>query len=673
MRLLNVNAVNFSIDQGHEQNLSLVYSQVIGLDVLGSTSIVVQKQQADGSWASVDGGSDGTFLNLNLLGNRAEASASLGEGVYRAFVAVKDVAGISLLGKLSVDGVDLNYREISAINAPPVNGNVMENDGSAAFPGQLVTRVSANGGAAQDVQSGPAGTEIAGQYGTLVIHQDGSYVYRPNASTAGVGKVDAFTYTLHNAAANTDSTADLYVRINSEGQGLVWNDNDWSQPAVRDFMASDDRGDAAVTWRHPVNDDFFVDRDPLAALLGVPRTVNSGVFTLTSDMAASGTVVVSVTVAAAANGSVTIEKEMSPGNWQPVSSNGSFNMVVGLLGPVKTINIADLDLGPGNYRVHTSLTGLAGVVTIATDVNVAHTNQWEVASARAADGNLFKNDGDLPLTAKLQVDNHGGFVDVASAGVVIAGAYGSLTVYSNGGYHYQPLANLPQTAAGYTDVFQYRIVMPDGAESAAHLTVKINGGGDTPLAIASFEAPADGGEHVHGLDGRTAGMAAPAQEETAGARTARSAEPEATGTSANPAEPEPVHDGGDQASDASATQVAAAPDTVPVELGDGNHQADAANGCHDNMPDLTLAEAGGDIGLDGLRHIPEAPASETAAEQSPDGVAEAEGSVDVAEPLVYFAETPDGATDAEDGVDVEEPLVYLAETPDDDQIHHPVV
>ena len=62
-------------------------------------------------------------------------------------------------------------------------------------------------------------------------------------------------------------------------------------------------------------------------------------------MAASGTVVVSATVAAVANGAVTIEKEMSPGNWHPVSANGDFNMVVGLLGPVKTINIADLDLG----------------------------------------------------------------------------------------------------------------------------------------------------------------------------------------------------------------------------------------------------------------------------------------------------------------------------------------
>jgi len=114
-----------------------------------------------------------------------------------------------------------------------------------------------------------------------------------------------------------------------------------------------------------------------------------------------------------------------------------------------------------------------------------------------------------------------------------------------------------------------------------------------------------------------------------------------------------AHDDG-QATDASIVQTAAEPDTVPVELTGDGQAADGAGeqaSAQDSLPELTLAEADGDIPLAGLADTADAPAGEPA-----------EG-----------APSASSAADVEGGVDVEDPTSYLAETPDDDQIHHPVV
>src|SRR4051812_801563 len=60
-------------------------------------------------------------------------------------------------------------------------------------------------GLATAVSAAAAGTTIAGAYGQLTIHQDGSYSYSRDAGTAG-GVNDVFTYTLKDGDGDTVTT-----------------------------------------------------------------------------------------------------------------------------------------------------------------------------------------------------------------------------------------------------------------------------------------------------------------------------------------------------------------------------------------------------------------------------------------------------------------------------------
>src|SRR5690606_2861516 len=134
-------------------------------------------------------------------------------GEYRV---VGRATGINFLTNTTVSAnVDLyDHTTVGGYEPGTISGNVIdEND--TVTPTTEVTEV--NG-----IAVGGAGTTpIAGQYGTLTIDAEGNYSYTPNADGSGIGKVDVFEYTITDADGNTD-TATLYVRIDSEGQALVW-------------------------------------------------------------------------------------------------------------------------------------------------------------------------------------------------------------------------------------------------------------------------------------------------------------------------------------------------------------------------------------------------------------------------------------------------------------------
>ena len=478
--VLSVPASNFVVAQGHQQNLQFSYSQLLGVDVASNTTIVVQKLMPDGTWSSVDGTGDATLLNLTLLGNSAEASALLGEGTYRAFAASQSLLSVGLIGNLQVSGTDLNYLQPSGIQVEDIEGNVLTNDGTAISSGHLVTSVTVEG-IPHAVAPGAQGTTIEGQYGNLVIHQDGSYTYTPNGSLESIGKVDQFTYTKFDPLTGTNTSAELNIRIDSDGQGLVWDNNNFAEDATYDFVAANDTDTAGIIWANVVNNAFFNQTQGLGAALGIPQSSNSNTFTIGSDMDAFGTVSVSVTVAAAANGTVVIQQFVG-GSWQNVGIPETFSMTVGLLGVVKTIDIGSLNLGAGQYRVHTTLTGVLGTVNTVTDVNVLYPDQHIIQSNQGTIGNLFDNDGSLPVTAKLQVQGSAGFVNVLATGTIVAGTYGDLTIYSNGSYKYQPHANLSYADREASESFTYKIVLPNGHESTAQLTVDLEEMGQISLA-----------------------------------------------------------------------------------------------------------------------------------------------------------------------------------------------
>ncbi|MEN5300388.1 BapA/Bap/LapF family large adhesin, partial [Brucella sp. TWI559] len=487
--VLSVPSSNFLVAQGHQQNLQFSYSQLIGVDVASNTTIVVQKLMPDGTWSSVDGNGDATLLNLTLLGNTAQASALLGEGTYRAFAASQSLLSVGLVGNLQVSGTDLDYLEPSGVQVEDVEGNVLANDGAAISSGHIVTSVTV-GGVPYEVAAGAQGTPIVGQYGNLVIHQDGSYTYTPNGTLESIGKVDQFTYTKYDPLTDTNTTAELNIRIDSDGQGLVWDNNNFEDDATYSFAATDDTDTAGIIWANVVDNAFVNQTQPLIAILGGNAETNSDEFIIGSNMDATGTVTVNMTTAAVANGTVAIQR-LENGNWVDVNIDKSYSIFVGLLGPAKVIDIGSLDLIPGTYRVHATLSGLAGAVSVITDVNVTYTDQFIKQSNSGTTGNLFDNDGALPVTAKLQVQDSTGFINVLATGTVVTGTYGDLTIYSNGSYNYQPHSNLSYADREASESFTYKIVLPNGHETTADLTVEIQEWNDISVARFAEDAVYD--------------------------------------------------------------------------------------------------------------------------------------------------------------------------------------
>ena len=500
--VLGVPSVGFTITDGHTQDLTFAFGGLANVGVLGDYQVVVQKWDAlTGQWTSVDGSATGgSILNIGLLDGGANGVVipDMDAGQYRAFMVYNGV-GLSVLTTMTVSGLDHDYINTSIVTGE-ATGNVLDNDGGAAAAGHIVTSVNFNG-TDYPVAAGPAGTTIIGQYGQLVIHQDGSYTYTPNADGTAIGKVDQFTYTLHDPVANTDTQAILYVRIDSDGQGLVWNDADLGADATYSVAATNDATEIDITWINPTDTAYFDQSQSLTGPLVFGSTeTNSNQFVIDANMAVSGTVTVAATLALLSNGAVTLQ-EFVGGTWQDVpNSQVTFSILAGVLGPVATIDLGSLGLDAGTYRVHTTLGGAASIVSITTDVNVTHLDQHVISGDPSISGSLVANDGVVPEGSRVVVSDGGTFVDVSAAGTVIHGVHGDLTVYSNGTYKYEPLDTLAYADREATDSFTYKIVLPGGYETTAELVVQLHDGAAVtfttatadPVSAESFSADTSG-------------------------------------------------------------------------------------------------------------------------------------------------------------------------------------
>ncbi|MBS0454920.1 MAG: VCBS domain-containing protein [Proteobacteria bacterium] len=96
--------------------------------------------------------------------------------------------------------------------APQATGNVLPNDSDVDGGDALHVSAIRTGAEGASGTAGQLGQALAGRYGTLVIHADGSYTYSIDLSNpevlaaAGMGRVlqDLFTYTVSDRAGATD-------------------------------------------------------------------------------------------------------------------------------------------------------------------------------------------------------------------------------------------------------------------------------------------------------------------------------------------------------------------------------------------------------------------------------------------------------------------------------------
>jgi VCBS repeat-containing protein len=247
LQVINTPKVSFNVDAGHTASVTLDYGAALSVSLLGDYKILLQVKDANGTWKAVAGaGGEASILSLELLSNGKYGVNvdNLPPGEYRAFVLYSGV-GLGLLGSLHGSVTDYDHTNPAGSEAESADGNVIT-DGTPDTVTETTIVAKVN-----NVDIPEEGKTITGQYGTLVIHQNGDYTYTPFNQPGNIGKVDHFEYTIRDTVSGKESTANLDVRIGSDSIDLEWTTPDG--PATIDLVANDDTADAGVQFKNVVD------------------------------------------------------------------------------------------------------------------------------------------------------------------------------------------------------------------------------------------------------------------------------------------------------------------------------------------------------------------------------------------------------------------------------------
>ncbi len=484
--VLTTGNVRFSVQQGHSLDAVFTFGTVADIEVAGSYVVAVQRLE-NGRWVSVNGTGAASLLEINVINGDLVATNTLGPGEYRAFATVQGgAAGVALLSTLNVTGVDSNFTAVAGAAPIPATGNVITEAGPGGEldivgPGTRVVSVTVNG---VTTELAPDGSTVTGAWGTLTMNRDGSYSYAPTADVATIGKTDVFTYTLIDPTDGERASANLSITIGSPDIG-------GAPVAVADQAFADVTFQNVVTTLPPAQAFSFS-----AGLTGS----RSGSFAVAPNTSSDITIVADrqagLGLSVLPQYTVTI-RNSSGATVRTASATAVAN---GLLG-TSTFTFDDLPSGTYTYTVASQSTLSLGSFTTNVSLGSSTTflDQFTLASAETATGNLLANDSANTAFAAIRVDAGGGFAEIGATPVTLTGAYGTLTVNETGGYVYQPSASLGYSAVDLTDSFTYQLVQPNGVASSAVLTVTIDVPADGPAVapvpatlFAAFAAGDDG-------------------------------------------------------------------------------------------------------------------------------------------------------------------------------------
>ncbi|MEG8014409.1 BapA/Bap/LapF family large adhesin [Sphingomonas sp. 22R3R2A-7] len=484
--VLTTGNVRFSVQQGHSLDAVFTFGTVADIEVAGSYVVAVQRLE-NGRWVSVNGTGAASLLEINVINGDLVATNTLGPGEYRAFATVQGgAAGVALLSTLNVTGVDLNFTAVAGAAPISATGNVITEAGPGGEldivgPGTRVVSVTVNG---VTTELAPGGSTVTGAWGTLTMNRDGSYSYAPTADVATIGKTDVFTYTLIDPTDGERASANLSITIGSPDIG-------GAPVAVADQAFADVTFQNVVTTLPPAQAFSFS-----AGLTGS----RSGSFAVAPNTSSDITIVADrqagLGLSVLPQYTVTI-RNSSGATVRTASATAVAN---GLLG-TSTFTFDDLPSGTYSYTVASQSTLSLGSFTTNVSLGSSTTflDQFTLASAETATGNLLANDSANTAFAAIRVDAGGGFAEIGATPVTLTGTYGTLTVNETGGYVYQPSASLGYSAVDLTDSFTYQLVQPNGAASSAVLTVTIDVPADGPAVapvpatlFAAFAAGEDG-------------------------------------------------------------------------------------------------------------------------------------------------------------------------------------
>ncbi len=353
----------------------------------------------------------------------------------------------------AVDDTD----DVTEDDVDPAAGNVLDND-VEVDPGDVLEVATVNGDAAN------VGVAVTGDFGTLVVADDGSYSYTldntdPDVQALAAGELvtDIFTYEANDGDA-TDGAA-LTVTVTG----------------VNDAPVAVDDDDDAVT------------EDATAPAVGNVLTNDSDVDT--------GDVLTVATVNGVA-GNVGVPVAGSFGTLV-VAANGSFSYTLDNTNPdVQALAAGEQVTDIFSYEATDGTASDAATLTVTvTGVNdppvaVDDTADITEDATDPAVGNVLGNDSDVDGPDPLTVATVNGAA--GNVGVAVTGTYGTLVINADGTFSYtldNTLLVVQALAAGQlvTDTFTYEST--DGtANAAATLTVTVTGANDGLIAIDDIAA-----------------------------------------------------------------------------------------------------------------------------------------------------------------------------------------
>ncbi|PVZ39339.1 BapA/Bap/LapF family large adhesin [Pseudomonas sp. CC120222-01a] len=509
-----------------DPTLTLTTNSVLAL--LNNSTFTLQVKGASGAWVTIATGNTQGLLDLIVLPLGLQVDiGKLQAGDYRLTVAS---GGIGLVTQVTTS-LDIEATSLTQFTGTgtATSGNVITDPGTNGVVDSLgpdsgaVLKILVNG--SYVTAASGAGTTVQGQYGTLVIHADGSYTYTPSGSPSSVGKVDVFSYELVHPNGLT-ATANLYVRIDSPQATETWNDSNLSAPATV-VDAVNDVDSSHITLANRV--------DSSSATLGslTLPLIGSRSATYTTTVAADTTadlqvVVNSTNLLSLLNGTtIQLLKLNTTTGQYVVVQTVSGSSLVSLLGGGAGYTFTGQGAGTYHIVVTAGGIGLASSITTSLNTTTTHLTEYVVSSATVASGNL--------ITDPSGTDNLGSALTVLSVltaagtytipgynGVSVAGTYGTLLVHADGSYTYTLNSGLTSAVIGQHDTFTYELTHPNGTTDTATLTVNLdNAAGlttfsalvadtsDDSVAVASVAASAsseviagtDGNDHLVGSQG----------------------------------------------------------------------------------------------------------------------------------------------------------------------------
>ncbi|MCE0908427.1 BapA/Bap/LapF family large adhesin [Pseudomonas kurunegalensis] len=192
-------------------NLQVVVNSTNLLSLLNGTTIELLKlNPATGQYVLVQSVPGSSLVSL-LGGGAAYTFQNQGTGTYHIRVTA---GGIGLLSSLttSVNATTTHLTEFVVSSATTATGNLLADD----TVGSALTVLSVLTAANTFTIPGYNGVSVAGTYGTLLVHADGSYTYTLNSglTSTAIGQHDTFTYELTHPNGTTD-TATLTINLDN--------------------------------------------------------------------------------------------------------------------------------------------------------------------------------------------------------------------------------------------------------------------------------------------------------------------------------------------------------------------------------------------------------------------------------------------------------------------------